>query len=114
MIYKNKIMKNKPLISVVISVTLIALLLLEFFLLNPLGIRLGYFMSGGKTTVQSSGMMPSELRREYEEMVNVYNLYKDDENSTSRRWAETAREKANSLAEEYNYLMNDYVLKEIY
>lgn len=97
----------------IISLVILFLVLLEFFYLNPEGIKMGYYLSGGHKTTQTLNRTPAEIQRDYNEQVETYMLYKDEVNQTAQKWAETARQKANSLAKEYNNLMNDYILEEI-
>lgn len=97
----------------IIILTVLFLVLLEFFYLNPNGIKLGYYLSGGHKTTATITSTPAEIKRDYEEMVAVYTLYKNDDNEIAKRWSDTAKQKANSLAKEYNNLMDEYILEEI-
>lgn len=87
-------------------------LFIEFLYINPFGIKLGYVLSGGKTTSESS-LNLDELRRDYNESVSTYYMYKDSDNTTAAQWAETAKQKANDIAKQYNEIMNENILGEI-
>lgn len=63
-------MKNR---LVLFSVILIIVLIFEFLYLNPFGIKVGYFMSGGASG-SDEHLNADELLRDYEEAVSTYQL----------------------------------------
>lgn len=97
-----------------IILTIIVLsLLIGFFYTNPFGIKIGYVLSGGNKDLQDDEPNADELQMHYNEYVSTYNLYKDSENYTAAKWAETAKQKANDIARQYNKVMNKNILGEI-
>lgn len=101
-------MNKKHLIIVVL---LVFVLVFEFLYLNPLGIKIGYMISGGYRNNPQSEEMQEEVLREYNEQVRLYEMYKNDENRTAKKWSDNAKKKANELADKYNSIYNEETLK---
>ena len=99
-------------IKVVTVILAVILAVILFFYFNPFGIKLGYLLSGGGEEATEEVDVDS-LLMEYNKQVADYSKYKDSTNPTQLKWAESAKEKANRIAFEYNAILNKEILKQI-
>lgn len=87
----------------IVSILAAAAICFVFFYFTPLGVKLSYWLQGGRTPeAQTETVNLVELKAEYDKQIDSYNRYKDSANPTQQKWAETARLKANEIAIEYN------------
>ena len=91
---------------IILFIVIIIIALLWFLYFDPFGIQLGYKLNGGQETtlVESTKTLnqtADEIKLNYIEQVDTYNLYKNSDNITAQKWAENAKLKANQLADEY-------------
>ncbi len=87
----------------IVSILAAAAICFVFFYWTPLGIKLSYWLQGGRTSeAQTEAVNLVELKTEYDKQLDNYNRYKDSTNSTQQKWAETARLKVNEIAIKYN------------
>ena len=87
----------------IVSILVTATICFVFFYWTPLGVKLSYWIQGGRTPeAQAEIVNLVELKVEYDKQIDSYNRYKDSTNPTQQKWAETARLKANEAAIEYN------------
>ena len=94
-----------------IALILILIGAILFFYFNPLGIKIGYSIHGGKEPVKVSETLNAEaIYHEYLNQIDTYDRYRNDDNPTAQKWAENAKNKANELADQYNELMGEFVL----
>lgn len=100
-------------ICFLITLLILIIVVIQFMFITPAGIRLGYKLSGGGQPNVDESNRESELLRDYEEQLSTYIKYKDSENITAKQWAESAKQKANEIAVEYNNISNKNLLKEI-
>lgn len=94
-------------IKIAIYISIISFGILLFFLINPLGIKLGYQLQGGKPPREEETVNIDEMLMEYKKQVADYEKFADSDNPTQQKWAETAKEKANQIANEYNKYSNE-------
>ena len=92
-------------------ILLILAAILVFLYTDPIGIKIGYRISGGEKTAELTENEQA-LLRDYKEYVMTYKTYRDSDNPTCRSWAETAKQKANAMADEYGRI-GKYVLEKI-
>lgn len=100
--------------EVIIYVVIVLLVILAFLRFTPIGIELSYWLMGGKEPVDESETINFEdIEFEYKKQISIYEKYCDSENPEQQKWAETARQKANELANEYNTAKKEFVLNGI-
>lgn len=92
---------------------IIVIVIIAFFYLNPLGIKWGYNFLGGNKNEENNEVLDDAavLMMEYEKYVKAYEMYCGSDNATQKGWAESAKKKANRIAEEYNEIMNEEILR---
>ena len=94
---------NERVKTSIVSILLTAAICFVFFYWTPLGVKLSYWIQGGRTPeAQTETVNLVELKAEYDKQLDSYNRYKDSTNPTQLKWAETARLRANEIAIEYN------------
>lgn len=94
-------------------VLFILVILFAFLYFNPVGIKIGYWLSGGSAENEYEEFEDEELLRDYKEYKSTYEMYVDTSNVTSEKWAETARQKANKIADKYNELVGENILEKL-
>ena len=94
-------------IKIIIYVSIILVSVFLFFLINPFGIKMGYQLQGGKPPKSEEKINLDEMLMEYKKQVADYEKFADSDNPTQQKWAETAKEKANQIANEYNKYSNE-------
>lgn len=101
-------MRDENTITVIAIISIIILTLILYLCFSPLGIRFGYHALGGKDAVDTEeSVNMEELREKYNTYVAEYEKYRYGDNLTQIKWANSARENANKIAEEYNSLSED-------
>ena len=88
----------------IIAIVILLLGLLAFFYINPIGIQIGYQMAGGSEIAVMQTDNPDTILHDYYRELDTYGRYCDSDNPTAQKWAEAAKEKAESLAEQYEQL----------
>ena len=100
-------------VSLLITLLILIIAVIQFMFLTPAGIRLGYKLNGGGQSNNDGSNRADELLRDYEEQLSTFIKYKDSDNLTARQWADKAKQKANEIAMEYNNIFNENLLEEI-
>ena len=96
----------------ILSVTVAVILVLLIIMYNtPLGIKFGYWLSGGSTTKTATTVSTEELLKNYNDYKTTFELYKDSTNPTAQGWAKNAKEKANKIVDEYNKIEENKIEK---
>lgn len=97
-----------------ILIILIVLIVVFTFLYNTqIGIKIGYWLSGGEKVKSVEEDSSATMLRDYNEYKTTYEKYKDSTNPTALGWAETAKEKANIIVDKYNMINENSKLNKI-
>lgn len=102
-------------IKMVIIIFALILVVLIITYMTPLGIKIGYYINGGKKqkTTNETDTYKEELLRDYEKYKYNYELYKESLNPTSKKWSINFMIKANEIAEKFNKISTDIKLDKI-
>lgn len=97
-----------------ILIILIVLIVVFTFLYNTqVGIKIGYWLNGGEKIKSVERDNSAAMLRDYNEYRTTYEKYKDSTNPTALGWAESAKEKANIIADKYNMINENNKLNKI-
>lgn len=104
---------KESIFKLIVIIVASLVLIFEFLYIDPIGIKIGYMANGGYSNTEPNQKNADELLRDYKEQLQTYDAYKNSTNPTAQKWAKTALQKANDIAETYNNLKQKDILKKI-